>query len=211
MYAVHIRNHSPTSALRETVPIHAWSGRKPDISHLRIFGSTAYANIPKKVRGGKLEPTSIKCRLLGWWADETKGYRLEEAETRKLITARDVRFVKDTKSDDLAVIEGDEPRWPLDDPFEPPEEEVSGRPEIAKAAEKDELASDESSLLSSPPSSPTSTESSDFTPEGRFEPEPKTSATTPMTPASVPEPEQAPPRTSKWANLPPHEPSTCIR
>lgn len=114
MYAVHIRNLSPTSALRDIVPVHAWSGRKPDISHLRIFGSMAYANIPKKVRGGKLEVTSIKCRLLGWWADETKGYRLEEVETRKLIAARDIKFVEDTKPDDLAVIEGDEPRRPVD-------------------------------------------------------------------------------------------------
>ena len=90
MYAVHIRNLLPTSALRDTIQIHAWSGCKPDISHLHIFGSTAYANIPKKVRGGKLEATSIKCCLLGWWADETKGYRLEEAKTGKLITAQDV-------------------------------------------------------------------------------------------------------------------------
>ncbi len=32
---------------------------------------------------------------MGWWADETKGYRLEDAETGKIITARDVRFVED--------------------------------------------------------------------------------------------------------------------
>ena len=86
MYAVHIHNVSPTSALQDTVPIHAWSGCKPDISYLRIFGSTAYANIPKKVHGGKLEAISIKCCLLGWWADKTKGYRLEETEMGKLIT-----------------------------------------------------------------------------------------------------------------------------
>ncbi len=41
----------------------------------------------------------------GWWADETKGYRLEDAETGKLITARDVRFVENDAPGDLAVIE----------------------------------------------------------------------------------------------------------
>ncbi|KAI5997809.1 hypothetical protein F5J12DRAFT_725117 [Pisolithus orientalis] len=54
IYAVHICNLLPTSALQETVPIHAWGGHKPDISHLCIFGSTAYANILKKVHGEKL-------------------------------------------------------------------------------------------------------------------------------------------------------------
>jgi len=27
----------------------------------------------------------MKCCLLGWWADEMKGYRLEDIETGKLI------------------------------------------------------------------------------------------------------------------------------
>lgn len=70
-----------------------------------MFGSVAYANIPKKLRGGKLEVTSVKCRLLGWWTDETKGYRLEEVGTGKIITARDVTFVEDDTPGDLAIIE----------------------------------------------------------------------------------------------------------
>ena len=65
----------------------------------------AYVNIPKKVRGGKLEVTSRKCRLLGWWADETKEYRLEDKENGRLITLRDVRFLEDERPNDLAVIE----------------------------------------------------------------------------------------------------------
>jgi hypothetical protein len=73
MYAVHIRNVTPIAAL-DRVPEHAWTGRKPNISHLQVFGSTAYVNIPKKLCGGKLEPTAVKCQLLGWWDGETKGY-----------------------------------------------------------------------------------------------------------------------------------------
>jgi hypothetical protein len=106
-YAIHIRNLSPTRELDEKVPYHAWTDRKPDVSHLRIFGSVAYANMPKKVRGGKLKATSGKCQLPGYWADETKGYRLEDAETGKLITSRDVRFIEDERPTDLAIIEGD--------------------------------------------------------------------------------------------------------
>ena len=47
---------------------------------------------------------SVKCRLLGWWTDEAKGYRLKEVEIGKLIAARDV-FVEDDTPADLAVIE----------------------------------------------------------------------------------------------------------
>ena len=86
------------------VPEHAWSGRKPDVSHLRIFGSLAYAHIPKPVRGGKLEVRAVKCRMLGWWEGETKGYRLEDMETGKLITSRDVRFIEDDSPGDLVEI-----------------------------------------------------------------------------------------------------------
>ena len=85
MYAIHIRNLSPTTALHGMVPFEAWTGHKPDVSHIRVFGSTAYVTIPKKIRGGKLEATAVKCQLLGWWADETKGYWLEDTETGELI------------------------------------------------------------------------------------------------------------------------------
>jgi len=43
--------------------------------------------------------------MLGWWADETKGYQLEEVGTGKQITACNVCFVEDSSVDNLAVIE----------------------------------------------------------------------------------------------------------
>jgi hypothetical protein len=41
-------------------PYENWYGKKPDISHLRIFGSTAFIHIPKAERR-KLESKSFKC------------------------------------------------------------------------------------------------------------------------------------------------------
>ena len=105
MYAIHIHSSMAISALEGLVPFTTWYGRKPDMSHFRIFGSTCYANIPKKLCGRKLKETSIKCCMLRWWADETKGYRLEELETGKLITSCDVQFVEDDSATDLAVVE----------------------------------------------------------------------------------------------------------
>jgi hypothetical protein len=78
LYTIHVCNLSPTSAIQDRVPAHVWTGHKPDVSHLCVFGSTTYVNIPKKLCQGKLEVTSIKCRLLGWWKHETKGCHLED-------------------------------------------------------------------------------------------------------------------------------------
>ena len=44
--------------------------------------------------------------MLGWWTDESKGYRLEDLKTPgKLISSRDVDFVEDSSSNDLAIID----------------------------------------------------------------------------------------------------------
>ena len=109
MYAIHIRNLSLTSAIPGKVPYEVWTGQKPDMLHLQVFGSAAYTNIPKEICGGKLEATTVKCCLLGWWSDETKGYRLEDVETKSLITSRDMRFIEDEGPKDLATVEATSP------------------------------------------------------------------------------------------------------
>jgi len=87
MYAVHIWRLTHTIGLSGRVPYEAWTGRKPDVSHLRIFGSLGWAHVPEEVHRGKLESRAVKVCMLGWWTDETKGYRLEDLENGKLITA----------------------------------------------------------------------------------------------------------------------------
>jgi len=65
MYAVHIRRLTLTISLSGRVPYEAWTGHKPDVSHLRIFGSLGWAHIPEEVRRGKLELRAVKVRMLG--------------------------------------------------------------------------------------------------------------------------------------------------
>jgi len=100
MYAVYIRSLTLTSGLKEIVPYEAWTGRKPDVSHLRIFGSLGWAHIPKQVRKGKLESRVVKVWLLGWWTNKTKGYQLEDMENGKLITSQDIQFFEDSSPND---------------------------------------------------------------------------------------------------------------
>ena len=58
------------------------------------------------MRKGKLAVSSFKYHIIGqWWADEMKGDRLEDVETGKLITARDVKFIEDDSPRDFTIIE----------------------------------------------------------------------------------------------------------
>ena len=47
---VYLKNRSPTKKLDFQTPFEILSGYKPDVSHLRVFGSTAFAHIPKDER-----------------------------------------------------------------------------------------------------------------------------------------------------------------
>ena len=44
--ATHITNRLPTKANHHQSPYQLWTGKIPDISHLRVFGCRAYAHIP---------------------------------------------------------------------------------------------------------------------------------------------------------------------
>ena len=53
--ACYLINRSPSSTIEFKTPQELWTGNKPDLSYLRIFGCVAYA----KVSQGKLEPRAI--------------------------------------------------------------------------------------------------------------------------------------------------------
>ncbi len=63
--AAYLRNRSPTTKLESMTPHQAWFGRKPGITHLRVFGSTAYVHIPKDCRK-KLDSKTRGCIFLGY-------------------------------------------------------------------------------------------------------------------------------------------------
>ena len=45
--AAYIRNHTSTSAIKgNKTPFEFWSGKKPDVSHLKVFGRMVYAHVP---------------------------------------------------------------------------------------------------------------------------------------------------------------------
>ena len=55
-------------------PQEAWSDDKPSVSHLRIFGCIAYAQVPETQRK-KLDDHGEKCIFIGY-SEELKAYKL---------------------------------------------------------------------------------------------------------------------------------------
>ena len=56
---VYVQNRSPHRLLRDKTPEEAFTGVKPKVSHLRIFGYSVYIHEPKEKRT-KLEPSGKK-------------------------------------------------------------------------------------------------------------------------------------------------------
>ena len=48
--ACYLVNRSPSSALDDKTPQEVWTGKKPSLSHLTVFGCDAYVHVPKKKR-----------------------------------------------------------------------------------------------------------------------------------------------------------------
>ena len=88
--ATYLRNRSPTKAVIDKTPFEAWNQIKPDVKHLRVFGSICYAHIHKTERK-KLDPKSRKAILLGY-GENVKGYRLYDLKEKKVFHSRDVLF-----------------------------------------------------------------------------------------------------------------------
>ncbi|KMS94207.1 hypothetical protein BVRB_023730, partial [Beta vulgaris subsp. vulgaris] len=88
--AVHVTNRLPTNANNRRSPYELWTGKLPDISHLRVFGCRAYAHVPDQKRR-KFDPKAASCIFLGY-AMEQKGYQLQDETTLKTIVSRDVSF-----------------------------------------------------------------------------------------------------------------------
>ena len=69
-----------------------WFGHKPNLSHLRVFGATAYGHIPQEKRR-KLDPHARKWIFVGYgeWAG-VKAYKLFDLKTRKFLFSQSIMF-----------------------------------------------------------------------------------------------------------------------
>lgn len=86
---VYVMNRSPSKRLNGVTPKEAWSGIKPNVKHLRIFGAICYKHIPDQLRQ-KLDDKGERMVFLGY--HETRGYRLFDPRTKQIAISRDVEF-----------------------------------------------------------------------------------------------------------------------
>lgn len=74
--------------MKDITPQEAWNGVKPNVEHFRVWGCLAHTHITDEKRG-KLDDKSIVCVLLGF-SEESKGYRLYNPQTKKMVISKDV-------------------------------------------------------------------------------------------------------------------------
>jgi len=87
---VNIMNRTPTAAVHGMTPEEKFTSKKPNVSHLRMFGYIAYVHVPDEKRS-KLDPKAEKCIFIGY-SLEQKGYRCFNLSIRKLQVSIDVVF-----------------------------------------------------------------------------------------------------------------------
>ena len=87
---IHVWNRLPTSSLKGMTPHEAWFKRKPDISHLRVWGCLAYVFVQKDKRC-LLQPHMEKCVFVGY-PSGYKGWKFYNPTTQKYIICERAEF-----------------------------------------------------------------------------------------------------------------------
>ena len=93
--AVHILNNVPSKSVSET-PFELWRGRKPSLSHFRIWGCPAHVLVtnPKK-----LEPRSRLCQFVGY-PKETRGGLFFDPQENRVFVSTNATFLEEDQMRD---------------------------------------------------------------------------------------------------------------
>lgn len=94
--AAYIMNRTPRALLNNRTPEEKWSGKRPDVSQVKIFGSEVLVHTPREKRT-KWQPKSKQMMFIGF-DDDRKGYRCFDEKTNKVIVSRDVIFFESSFS-----------------------------------------------------------------------------------------------------------------
>lgn len=135
--AVYVQNRCPHQALGSKTLEEMFAGKKPDVSHFRIFGSPVYFHVPIE-KMNKLGASRKKGIFVGY-GENTKGYRIYVAGQREVVISLDVTFDEDMalnkvdnlptlrrsqeadtrepkEKDDETMLDEEEPMDPIDPP-----------------------------------------------------------------------------------------------
>ena len=88
--AVYVQNHCPHIVLGMSTPEEAFTSKKPDISHFKIFGSSVYVHVAKDARK-KLELTSEIGIFVGY-TETPHNYRVYFSNSRMIVVLWYIKF-----------------------------------------------------------------------------------------------------------------------
>jgi len=85
---VHLQNRSPHHILGMKTPMEAFFGKQPNVSHLRIFGSSVYCHVTKHAWK---KPTTELGILVGY-TDTPHNYRVYLPTSQRIVLNRDLKL-----------------------------------------------------------------------------------------------------------------------
>jgi hypothetical protein len=88
--ASYLQNKSPHRILGKKILEEAFTGRRPDVEHIKIFGCLTYSHVPSE-RRTKLDPTTQQVILVGY-SEVSKAYQIYIPSQWRVVLSRDVRF-----------------------------------------------------------------------------------------------------------------------
>ena len=80
--AAYLLNRCSTKRLENVTPEETWSGSKPCLKHLRVFGCLCFKHVPNQLRR-KLDKKGEQMIMLGYHS--TGGYKLYDCSSKKVV------------------------------------------------------------------------------------------------------------------------------
>ena len=91
-HSSYLRNRSYTKALQNQTPYQKWFNIKPNVSHLRESGAPVWVLLQGQKKLRKMEPKSRQ-RIFVSYEDGSKSIKYYNAQTRKVLTSCNIRFL----------------------------------------------------------------------------------------------------------------------
>ena len=91
-HASYLRNRASTNSLKSGTPYEKWFKKKPNISHLREFGTPVWVLLQGQNKPRKME-TKSRRRIFVGYDDGSKSIKYYNAEIRKVLISRNIRFL----------------------------------------------------------------------------------------------------------------------
>ena len=98
--AQYVKNRVPSRVIGFETPLGKFSGTKPDVSKLRVFGCAAYVHIDRQKRDNKFAPRAWLGIHVGY-DRQSGGYLVFDPNSNKVVRSRNVRFNENLRGGDI--------------------------------------------------------------------------------------------------------------